>query len=177
MNNSYILYNIRLQWHTSSGGCDSLQVRPRGATPRPRSGADVRRTLCPRGSSQKELPHRPRSGQWPRVPGCDSSEAPGRSYPRSKKRWLPGHRRAERSYSTFKDRRGGSEETPLVQGKRNPSKTVGVARGHMRPDTLKPYSQKTSQSNHTRTTALSNSMKLSHALWGHPRQGGHGGEI
>ena len=30
-------------------------------------------------------------------------------------------------------------------------------------DTLKPYSQKTSQSNHTRTTALSNSMKLRHA--------------
>ena len=30
-------------------------------------------------------------------------------------------------------------------------------------DTLKPNSQKTSQSNHSRTTALSNSMKLSHA--------------
>ena len=28
---------------------------------------------------------------------------------------------------------------------------------------MKPYSQKTSHSNHTRTTALSNSMKLSHA--------------
>ena len=40
---------------------------------------------------------------------------------------------------------------------------VGVARGHQRTDTLKPYSQKTSQSNHTRNTALSNSMKLSHA--------------
>ena len=40
---------------------------------------------------------------------------------------------------------------------------VGVARGHHRADTLKPYSQKTSQSNHTRTTALSNSMKPSHA--------------
>ena len=40
---------------------------------------------------------------------------------------------------------------------------VGVGRGHQRADTLKPYSQKTSQSNHTRTTALSNSMKLSHA--------------
>ena len=40
---------------------------------------------------------------------------------------------------------------------------VGVARGHRRADTLKPYAQKTSQSNHTRTTALSNSMKLSHA--------------
>ena len=40
---------------------------------------------------------------------------------------------------------------------------VGVARGHQRADTLKPYSQKISQSNHTRTTALSNSMKPSHA--------------
>ena len=54
-------------------------------------------------------------------------------------------------------------ERPHLQGKRNPSKTVGVARGHQRANTLKPYSQKTSQSNHTRTTALSNSMKLSHA--------------
>ena len=40
---------------------------------------------------------------------------------------------------------------------------VGVARGHQTANTLKPYSQKTSQSNHIRTTALSNSMKLSHA--------------
>ena len=55
------------------------------------------------------------------------------------------------------------EEIPHTQGKRNPSKMVGVARGHQRANTLKPYSQKTSQSNHTRTTALSNSMKLSHA--------------
>ena len=55
------------------------------------------------------------------------------------------------------------EEIPHPQGKRNPSKMVGVARGHQRADTLKPHSQKTSQSNHTRTTALSNSMKLSHA--------------
>ena len=55
------------------------------------------------------------------------------------------------------------EEIPQFQGKRNPSKTVGVARGHQKADTLKPYSQKTSQSNHTGTTILSNSMKLSHA--------------
>ena len=55
------------------------------------------------------------------------------------------------------------EEIPHIQGKRNPSKMVGVARGHQRADTLKPYSQKTSQSNHTKTTALSNLMKLSHA--------------
>ena len=32
-----------------------------------------------------------------------------------------------------------------------------------RADTLKPHSQKTSQSNHTRTAALSNSVKLRHA--------------
>ena len=57
--------------------------------------------------------------------------------------------KAKRSYSTFKIRRGGCEEIPLVQGKeqwlhfagaaikrysiyqgkRNPSKTVGVATG------------------------------------------------
>src|SRR5574341_1588964 len=55
------------------------------------------------------------------------------------------------------------EEITHAQGKRSPSKTVGGARGHQRADTLKLYSQKTSQSNHTRTTALSNSMKLSHA--------------
>ena len=55
------------------------------------------------------------------------------------------------------------KEIPHAQGKRNPSKMVGVARGHQNADTLKPYSQKTSQSNHTRTTALSNLMKPSHA--------------
>ena len=55
------------------------------------------------------------------------------------------------------------EEKLHAQGKRNPSKMIGVARGHQRADTLKPYSQKTSQSNYTRTTALSNSMKPSNA--------------
>ena len=40
---------------------------------------------------------------------------------------------------------------------------VGVARRHQRADTLKPYSQKTSQPNHTKTTALFNSMKPNHA--------------
>ena len=57
--------------------------------------------------------------------------------------------------------RSSCEEISHAQGKRNPSKTIGVARGHQRADKLKPYSQKTSHSNHTRTTALSNSMKLS----------------
>ena len=64
----------------------------------------------------------------------------------------------------MKVRNGGGKEIPLiqgkeqwlhfagaavkryhhVQGKRNPSKMVGVARGHQRADTLKPHSQKTS---------------------------------
>ena len=38
----------------------------------------------------------------------------------------------------FKVRRGSCEEIPHVQGKRNQSKMVGVARGHQRADTLKP---------------------------------------
>ena len=66
------------------------------------------------------------------------------------------------------------EEIPHVQGKRNPSKMVGVARGHQRADRLKPQSQTTGQSAHM-DDSLSNSVKLSHALWGHPRQVGHGG--
>ena len=57
-------------------------------------------------------------------------------------KWLCRRRRAERRYSTFKVRRGGSEEIPLVQGKKNPSKTVGVARGHQRADTLKANHRK-----------------------------------
>ena len=30
------------------------------------------------------------------------------------------------------------EEIPHLQGKRNPSKMVGIGRGHQRADTLKP---------------------------------------
>ena len=40
-----------------------------------------------------------------------------RSNPISKEWWLHRHRRAKRSYSTFKVRRGGGEEIPLIQGK------------------------------------------------------------
>ena len=67
-------------------------------------------------------------------------------------------RGAERSYSTFKVRRDSCEEIslvqdkeqwlcfagaavkryPYVQGKRSPSKMVGVGRGHQKADTLKP---------------------------------------
>ena len=67
-----------------------------------------------------------------------SGVAAERSNPTSREWQLCGPRRAKRSYSTFKVRRGGREDIPLIQGKRNPSKKVGVARGHQRADTLKP---------------------------------------
>ena len=84
------------------------------------------------------------------IPSPRSGASAGRSYPTSKERWLRRHRRAQRSYSMLKVRRGSSEEIPLIQGKeqwlrfsgaavkRYPSKMVGVARGHQRADTLKP---------------------------------------
>ena len=45
----------------------------------------------------------------------------------SKERWLRGHRRAERSYSTLKVRRGGGEEIPLIQGKEQRLHFAGAA--------------------------------------------------
>ena len=78
--------------------------------------------------------------EWPRgaTPRLRSGAVAERCNLMSKEWRLIRRRRAERSYSTFKVRRGGCEERPHVQGKRNPSKTVGVARRHQRTDTLKP---------------------------------------
>ena len=46
-------------------------------------------------------------------------------------------RAAVRRYPSSKVR-SSREEIPNDQGKRNPSKTVGVVRGHQRADTMKP---------------------------------------
>ena len=73
--------------------------RPRGATP------------CPK------------SRQQPRVPGCDGAGTAERSYPMSEvgavaeSARLRQRRRAERSYFTFKVRRGRGEEISLTHGK------------------------------------------------------------
>ncbi|CAN0568490.1 unnamed protein product [Rangifer tarandus platyrhynchus] len=56
-----------------------------------------------------------------------SRAAPERSNPTSKERLLLGRRRAERSCSTFKVRRGGHEKTPLVQGKEQRLRFAGPA--------------------------------------------------
>ena len=53
--------------------------------------------------------------------------AAGRTYSTSKEQWLLGHRRAWRSYSTFKVRMGGGEEIPLVQGKEQWLRFAGAA--------------------------------------------------
>ena len=62
---------------------------------------------------------------------CTPHPRPGvaarRSNPMSKEQWLRGCRRAKRSYSTFKVRRGGSEEIPLVQGKEQQLCFAGAA--------------------------------------------------
>ena len=51
----------------------------------------------------------------------------GRSYPTSKEQWLCGHRRAKRSYSTFKVRRVGCEEISLIQAKKQWLHFAGAA--------------------------------------------------
>ena len=63
----------------------------------------------------------------PRVPGCDGTGAAERNYPTSEEWQLRGRRRAERSYSTFKVRRHGCEEIPLVQGKKQQLHFAGAA--------------------------------------------------
>ena len=55
---------------------------------------------------------------------------------------------AIRRYPTSMVRSGGHEEIPQVQGKRNPSKMVGVLKEHQRADTLKPESKKTTPTDH-----------------------------
>ena len=81
---------------------------PRWPTLRPRSGA----------AAGWATP-RPRSGCWLRraTTRRRSGEPAKRSNPMSKEQRLRRNRRAKRSYSTFKVRRGGCEETLLVWGK------------------------------------------------------------
>ena len=50
-----------------------------------------------------------------------------RSNPTSKERWVLWRRRAKRSYSTFKVRRSGGEEIPLIQGKEQQLRFAGAA--------------------------------------------------
>ena len=65
------------------------------------------------------------------------------------------------------------EEIPHAQGKRNPvCLTCEASEGRHTNHNHRKLANLITQ-----TTALSNSMKLSHAVWGHPRQAGRGGEV
>ena len=75
--------------------------------------------------------------------------------------WLHRCRKAKRSDSTFKVRRND-----LVQGKEQRLRFAGGQK-HWN------YNHRKLANLITWTTALSNSMKLSHALWGQPRLTGH----
>ena len=94
------------------------QERPRGANPRPRSGVAARRSYpCPRpGEAARRI------YPTPEVTGGSQEEQP-----HVQEWWLCGCRRAERSYSTFKVRRGSGEEIPLVQGKEQRLRFAGAA--------------------------------------------------
>ena len=66
--------------------CHILRSLPfGGATARLRSGAEVRRTPCPKGSGQEELPHVRGQGQKPGGPHARRAAAK-RTYPTSKVR-------------------------------------------------------------------------------------------
>ena len=109
------------------------QVRGQGQWPRVPGfdGAGTAERSYPtsevRGSGQEcqaaTAQERPRGA----TPHPRSGAAAGRSYPTFKEWWLCGCRRAKRSYSVFKFRRGGGEEIPLVQGKEQWLRFAGAA--------------------------------------------------
>ena len=72
-------------------------MRPRGATPRPKSGAEAGRTPCLGAAAKRSYPVSKVRGSRG-VPGWDSTGA------------------AERRYPTSKVRGGGRKEQPHVQG-------------------------------------------------------------
>ena len=112
--------NIKLR--SAPAATDLAEAWPRGATPRLRSGVAAE-TSNPRS----------RSG------GCTGTGGLRGATPRSRSGGV-----VVMSYPSSKVRSAASlcwssrEEILHVQGKRNPSKMVGVASGHQRADTPKP---------------------------------------
>ena len=92
-------------------------ARPRGATPRPRSGAEAGRTPCPRGGGQEELSHDLGQGQRPRVPGCDGAGMAKRSYPSSEVRGGGWEEKLHVQGTIAARAQEGLEELSHVEGK------------------------------------------------------------
>ena len=68
----------------------------------------------------------------PKLPGCAGAGGPRGATPHSRSGGV-----VVRRYPSSKVR-SSHEEIPHAQGKKNPSKMIGVARGHQRADTMKP---------------------------------------
>ena len=129
-------------------------LRPRGVTPRPRSGAAAESTRqrrrrngreeLPRvrgqGRRREELPHVQGQGQWPRVPGCNGTGTAEKSYPSPR-----SGAAAERSYPGSKVRCSGREELPYPrgQGRRpgglTPRPRPGAVAGRTNPTFKEPW--------------------------------------
>ena len=102
-------------------------------------------------------------------------------------------RSGRRRYSTSKVRSSSQEEIPHVQGKEQRLHFAGAAvkeiphvSGKRNPSKMREGIRGQTDWNHnhrklanliTWTTVLSNSKKLSHAVWGHPRGMGHDREV
>ena len=99
-----------------------------GSHPASEVGAEARRTPCPKGGGQEELPHVQGQRQQPRVPDCDGTGMAERSYPASEVRGgspeeLPHAPKLEawgssgKSYPTS-EVRGRSWEDLMPEGRR-----------------------------------------------------------
>ena len=74
----------------------------------------TKKTPCPKGGGQEELPHIRDQEQQPRVPDCDGAVTAERSYPASEVR---GGGQEEIPHAPKPEARGGGgEEQPHVQG-------------------------------------------------------------
>ena len=81
----------------------------------------------------------------------------GEAAGRAQEGQLGRHRRAERSYSTFKVGRGGHEEIPLIQGKEHRQHLAGAAMPHIQSKrNPSRCSQRASEGRHTETIIIEN---------------------
>ena len=101
----YFVVTVATLVANAPAATDGAEAWPRGATPHSTLGAVTERCY-----------------HTPEVRGGGE-----RSNPTSKEWRLCGTRRAERSYSTFKVRRGGREEIHLIQGKEQRLRSAGTA--------------------------------------------------